>query len=98
MLLGIVGAHLLFLPWALGSMRPLAQFIGFGLAVVGFIVALLPRNYTEDLTGGPRFRLYTASKLFRFLVFWLGLVYFAVIGVQIANPAWNYMLSTAAGG
>ncbi|HYP16045.1 MAG TPA: O-antigen ligase family protein, partial [Opitutus sp.] len=90
-LLCMAGAQLVFLPWALGGMRPWAQIPSFALAALAFLVALLPRTYSEDLTGGSRVRLYPAARLLRFPFFWLGLVYFAIVAIQIANPAWVYV-------
>src|SRR3954465_6829316 len=83
--LGVVGAHLVFLPWALGGMRPWAHFISLGLALIGFAVALLPRNYTEEYTGSTRFRLLTWPKLIKFPIFWLGLLLLAYITIQGLN-------------
>ncbi len=90
-LLGIIGVHLVFLPWALGAMRPWAQGISLGLAVAGFVVALIPRNYTEAHTGGPAFRLLLFPKLLRFPIFWLGLGLLGLVGIQASNPAWAYV-------
>ena len=56
-LLWIVGAHLVFLPWAIGAMTLWSQWISLGFAAVGFVVALLPRSYTEEHTGSNTFRL-----------------------------------------
>src|SRR4051812_11591005 len=61
--LWVVCAHLVFLPWALGGMHPWAHFTSLALAVLGFGIALLPRNYTEEYTGSGRFRLLTWPKL-----------------------------------
>ena len=55
--LSIVGLHVTLLPWALGGMRLWAQIPSLILAIVGFVVAMIPRNYTEDHTGSNRFRL-----------------------------------------
>ena len=90
-LLWIVCAHLVFLPWAIGGMRPWSQFISLGLAILGFIVALRPRRYTEEHTGAAAFRLIMWPKLFRFPLFWLGLAFLGLILVQALNPAWAYV-------
>lgn len=90
-MLGVVGAHLVFLPWALGAMRPWAQFISLGLAILGFVVALVPRNYTEDHTGARRFKLIPWPKLLRFPIFWLGLALLGHVALQALNPAWVYV-------
>jgi O-antigen ligase len=88
--LWIVSAHLVFLPWAIGAMRPWGQIISCCLAALGFVLCLLPRNYREEHTGGPSFRLHTFPKLLRFPIFWLGLVILGLVTVQGLNPAWTY--------
>ena len=57
-LLWIVGAHLVFLPWAIGAMTLWSQWVSLGFAVVGAVVALVPRSYTEEHTGSNTFRLF----------------------------------------
>jgi hypothetical protein len=52
-----VSAHLVFLPWALGTMRPWGQITSLVLALIGFVLALIPRSYTEEHTGSNSFRL-----------------------------------------
>ena len=89
-LLWVICAHLVFLPWAIGGMPSWAQFISLGLALLGFIVALLPRNYREEHTGAASFRLIMWPKLIRFPLFWLGLALLGLIVVQALNPAWAY--------
>lgn len=86
----VVAAHLVFLPWALGTMHPWAQFISAGLAVAGFALALLPRPYTEEHTSEQPFRLNTWPKLIRFPIFWIGLALLGYVAVQGLNPAWAY--------
>jgi O-antigen ligase len=91
LLLLAVAIHLIFLPWAVGAMVGWAQLASLALAMAGFAIALLPRNYTEEFTGGGAFRLYTGSKLLRFPIFWAGLALLAYIAVQGLNPAWVYV-------
>lgn len=43
-----VAIHLCFLPWAIGTMTAWSQITSLGLSVVGFILALIPRIYTDD--------------------------------------------------
>lgn len=86
-----IGAHLVFLPWALGTMRPWAQIISVVLAVIGFGLALVPREYTEDHTGSNRFRLVMWPKLIRFPIFWIGLALLGLVVTQALNPAWEYV-------
>lgn len=88
--LGIVCAHLVFLPWAIGGMRLWGQLISLSLAVIGFAVALMPRDYTGEDTGTNSFRLLTWPKLTRFPIFWIGLALLGLVIVQALNPAWAY--------
>jgi hypothetical protein len=90
LVLWVVCAHVLFLPWAVGGMMAWGQFVSLGLAVLGFVLALVPRNYTEDHTGANRFRLITWPRLLRFPIFWLGLALLGLVTVQALNPAWAY--------
>ncbi|MBP6505922.1 MAG: O-antigen ligase family protein [Opitutaceae bacterium] len=94
-LAGIVIALLVFLPWALGGMRLWGQWIALALATLAFVVALIPRNYTERHHASGHLRLYMFPKLYKFPLFWLGLIYFALIVCQILNPAWTYRSSSA---
>lgn len=57
MLVWVVSLHVIFLPWALGGMRPWGQWTSLGLGLVGFVVALIPRDYSEEHTGAGTFRL-----------------------------------------
>jgi O-antigen ligase len=88
--LGVVAVQLVFLPWAIGGMRPWSQIISFGLAVIAFAVALWPRTYADPGPGQAPFRLYTWPKLLRFPVWWLGVALLAYIAVQALNPAWRF--------
>lgn len=88
--LGVVSTHLAFLPWALGGMRPWGQFISLGLAVLGLIAALLPRDYTVEHTGSNSFRLVTWPRLMKFPIFWIGLALLILITIQALNPSWRY--------
>ena len=89
-LVGLIIAHLVFLPWALGTMQAWSQAVSFGLALVGFVMAVIPRYYSADFTGGPEFRMSPWPKLIRFPVFWIGLALLLYIGIQGINPAWRY--------
>lgn len=90
LLVWVTALHLMFLPWAIGSMHVWSQSIGLALAVVGFVVALLPRHYNEEFTETAAFTLHPVSKLVRFPVFWAGLVIVLYVVVQGLNPAWTY--------
>jgi hypothetical protein len=89
--LWVVCIHLVFLPWALGTMRPWAQIISLCLAGLSLILGLLPRSYTEEHTGSSSFRLLTFPKLLKFPLFWLGLALLGLVTIQAYNPAWAFM-------
>jgi O-antigen ligase len=91
LLLWAVAVHLVFMPWALGTMRPWAQGISLGLALAGFVIALVPRNYTEEHTGANAFRLIMWPRLVKFPLFWLGLAMLGYVTLQAFNPAWIYV-------
>src|SRR5262249_2930567 len=42
--LAILGVHLCFLPWALGTMHPWSQWTSLALAAVGFAFAIASAN------------------------------------------------------
>lgn len=88
--LWVVSAHLIFLPWAIGTMRMWAQHISLGFALAGFLIALLPRNYTYEHSSAGSFRLLTWTKLVKFPVFWLGMIFIGYLVVQGLNPAWSF--------
>ena len=90
-LLIVVAAHLVFLPWALGTMHVWSQSISFGFSVLSLGLALRTRTYSQKFTGGEPFRLHMGPKLLRFPIFWLGLVFLLYIVVQALNPAWEYV-------
>ncbi|MDO8543521.1 MAG: O-antigen ligase domain-containing protein, partial [Opitutaceae bacterium] len=89
-LLWIICAHLVFLPWAIGAMRPWAQWISFGFSVLSFGMALMPRTYTAEHTASNQFRLIMWPKLARFPIFWLGLGLLGYVLTQALNPAWTF--------
>ena len=91
LVLGIVAAQLVFLPWALGGMALWSQWVSLGFAAIGFAVALLPRSYAEEHTGSNTFRLVMWPRLAKFPVFWLGLALLAYVAMQALNPAWTYV-------
>jgi O-antigen ligase len=88
--LWVVSIHLVFLPWAIGAMRPWGQIISLCLAALSFVLGLLPRNYTEEHTGAASFRLLTFPRLLKFPIFWLGLALLGLVTIQALNPAWTY--------
>ena len=89
-LLWVVGAHLVYLPWALGGAPIWSQWTSFVLSAISFGLALWPRQYTAEHTGAAEFKLVPWPKLIRFPIFWLGLALLGLILVQALNPAWEY--------
>ena len=84
----IVGVLLCFTPWALGTMHVWSQFISLGLAMSGFVVALINRHYSGEYASENEFKLIMWPKLIRFPIFWLGLAFLSYIVTQALNPAW----------
>jgi O-Antigen ligase len=92
LLLWILGTHLCFLPWALGTMHPWSQEVSLGLAVLGFAVAVKRRLYGRELSGAdPPFRLNPWGKLRRFPIFWIGLGLLLLVAIQGLNPWWRFV-------
>lgn len=85
-----VTAHLIFLPWAIGTMWPWAQWTSLGLAAIGFVVVLIPRDYTEEHSDAGSFRFRAGPRLLRFPIFWIGLALLGYVALQGFNPAWVY--------
>ncbi len=93
LLLAIIGLHVVFLPWAIGGMRPWSQVISLTLGIISLGVALVPRNYTPEESGSNTFRLYPWPRLKSFPIFWIGLLLVGYITIQGLNPAWSYFQS-----
>ena len=89
-LLTVLSAHLIFLPWALGGMRPWAQWISLGFSVTGMLLALANRSYTAEHSGLDAFTARAWPRLLRFPLFWLGIVLLGLVTAQGLNPAWAY--------
>jgi hypothetical protein len=83
-----VALHVCFLPWALGTMHAWSQVTSLVLATIGFVLALIPRDYSTDLSGGPAMRLTMWPRLLHFPIFWIGLALLAYIVIQGFNPSW----------
>jgi hypothetical protein len=87
----IVALHLVFLPWAFGTMHIWAQAFSLSLATLGLCVSLLPRTYTPEQAGGTEtVVLVPWRRLKRFPLFWIGLALFLLMIVQSLNPAWRF--------
>lgn len=93
LLLWVIGLHIVFLPWAVGGMRPWSQVTSLILAIVGLVVALVPRRYEVEHTGANAFRLVMWPRLARFPIFWIGLLLLGYVTMQGLNPAWTYFQS-----
>ena len=96
-LLVVVTAHLVFLPWALGTMHVWSQSIGFGFSVLSLGLALWPRNYRGIAGADPGSRLRMVPSLLRYPIFWLGGIFLLYTLIQGLNPAWEWT-QTASGG
>jgi hypothetical protein len=86
--LAAVAIHLCFLPWALGTMHPWSQVTSLVLSATGLILALIPRNYSPELSGAPALRLNPLPRLLHFPLFWLGLTLLGYLALQASNPSW----------
>ena len=80
---------LVFTMWALGGARLWSQWIMGILSGVCFAALFLPRSlfggrWSRECTAGDRWR-----RLWRFPIFWLGLLFLGYIGLQGFNPAWK---------
>ena len=89
-LLAVVALHLVFLPWALGTMHVWSQSVSLGLAALGLILSLRPRYFSAECTDGHPYLLRPLPKLLRFPIFWMGLGLMLYILIQALNPAWVY--------
>lgn len=85
----IVSAHLVFLPWAIGSRMPWAQVVSLCFGVVALVVALWPRRYRGELAPEGNFTLHAWPRLLRYPLFWIGLVFLVYVLIQALNPAWE---------
>lgn len=72
-------------PWLLGGMRWWQQLIFLGLALVPFVLSLIP-----DATCGSKERF---IRLIKFPIFWLGLIFLAYIAIGALNHSWEYTLT-----
>lgn len=81
-LLAFAGGNLILTPWMLGGMVVWSQFVSLALSIGAIVCALNPGK--PDSSSSRR------KRLLRFPIFWVGLAYFAFIGLQMMNPAWEY--------
>jgi hypothetical protein len=90
----VVGLHLCFLPWALGTMHVWSQVTSLGLSLCSFLLALCSGS---QVSGSPVLRPPSSvvrdqplSRLVRFPPFWLGLGLLLYLLLQAFNPSWRY--------
>jgi O-antigen ligase len=93
--LAAVTLHLCFLPWALGTMHLWSQCTSLGLALFGFIIAARSRTYEAHHTSGDAVTVRPLRRLWRFPLFWAGLLVLLYIAIQGFNPAWRYRSNAA---
>jgi hypothetical protein len=79
--------ELVFLPWALGTMHVWSQIVSLGLSASAFAIALLRRS-------GPILSDRPLTRLFRFPVFWCGILVLAYVAVQGLNPSWRFEMNS----
>ena len=72
-------------------MRLWAQIISIVLAALIFIVALIPRSYTDENSRTGSHYLSMWPRLLRFPLFWIGALLLIYIAIQGLNPAWRYV-------
>lgn len=89
-LVAVTALHLCFLPWALGAMNPGSQLASLGAALLGFLLAALPRIHDGRLPDATQLGESPLARLWRKPVFWTGPALLAYIAVQACNPAWRF--------
>ena len=89
LLVAVAAIQLCFLPWALGARAPWAQLVSLGLGVLAIAISVWPRRYSGELAPDGDFILHTWPRLFRFPLFWLGLLFLSYILVGALNPGWE---------
>lgn len=90
-LLTVLSIELIFMPWAFGTMHGWSQITAASLALAAFVLSLLPRNYSDQLSPQGALMLKPWPRLLRFPLFWLGLALLGLLVVQWCNPAWIFM-------
>jgi O-antigen ligase len=85
-LVHLTALHMVFLPWALGTVHPWSEFVSLGLSIAGFIIALWPES---TIAGSPVKQ--PVARLIRWPFFWAGIAMLAYIAVQGSNPTWRFV-------
>ncbi len=86
----LVGAHGCFLPWAFGGVDLWCQCTSCVLGFLSLVVALLPRHSRASGSPNEPARRDHGRKLWRFPVFWAGLLLFGYVAIQALNPAFSF--------
>jgi O-antigen ligase len=95
LLIVILSAHLIFVPWAIGSRMPWAQLVSCGFGVVALAVSLWSRRYCGELAPEGEFTLHMWPRLLKFPLFWIGLAFLGYVLTQALNPAWERIATPA---
>jgi O-antigen ligase len=82
---------LLFMPWALGSMRPWTQITACSLAVAAMLALFIPLG--KERQGQSPTALDNLKRLLTFPIFWLGVLFLVYLLLQAINPAWQVMIT-----
>ncbi len=69
-------------------MRLWAQYISIGLAALTFIIALIPRHYTDENSRTGSHHLSLWPRLLKFPLFWIGLLLLIYIAIQGPHIKW----------
>ncbi len=83
----LASIQLCFLPWAIGGVVLWAQLISLGISMAAFAMAVQRRVYQEPYSRDGNYLLLTLPKLWRFPIFWLGLLFLGYIALQGLNPS-----------
>jgi hypothetical protein len=85
-ILALTALHLVFLPWALGTVHAWSQIVSLVLSAGGLALALRPQP-----PGGSLPPLAPVGVLRRWPFFWAGLALLGYVAVQALNPSWRFV-------
>lgn len=88
-LLAVVSIHLVFLPWALGTMHVWSQSVSFGFSVLSLGLAVWTRHLPSNGDAGSSTCFRMLPILLGFPIFWIGGLFLLYTLIQALNPAWN---------
>ncbi len=86
----LLGALLVFLPWAFGTMHGWSQATACAIAGSAFLLAIWPRRYDDEFSDRGSFKMQMWPRLVHFPLFWLGGALLVLLLVQWLNPAWQW--------